>query len=243
MRPDKSSIIEATVDMREATVKSTDMPSGATLLTLASPDKSFECHLNVGMATTATLGLSPKTGGPIVRISDGSGVICTVSINKDSAAAFGAIRDSLGDDVTLTDPAQPAQGDAPQGDAPQGCRLLTGEELELELTDMVTGPMIIDCFARWCGPCQLMAPVLEKVAQELGQRCRVVKFDTDEFPDMADRLRVQGLPTLLFVAAGDDGASPAFLSRFEGAAPADFILATADHHFFGGPPPPSPGLE
>ena len=61
-------------------------------------------------------------------------------------------------------------------------------------------------------------------------------MDVDEFPDMADQLRVQGLPTLLFAKQGPDGR-PAFVHRFEGAAPADFVLSLADHHFFGGPAP------
>lgn len=63
MKPDKSVIIEATVDMSSATISTTKVASGLTLLTIASPDKSFECHLDVSAAKNVALAMSPKTGG------------------------------------------------------------------------------------------------------------------------------------------------------------------------------------
>ena len=50
-----------------------------------------------------------------------------------------------------------------------------------------------------------MVPVLDEVAQSLGSAVRVLKFDTDDHPDMAEMFRVQGLPTLLFLGAGSNG--------------------------------------
>jgi hypothetical protein len=109
MRPDKSVILEATVDMLTASIGTSTMPSGSTLLTVASPDKTFEIHLDVGMARSATLGLSPKTGGPIARISDESGVMCTIVMDKMKVVEFGELRAILGDTVTI------AALDAPSG--------------------------------------------------------------------------------------------------------------------------------
>eukprot|EP00614_Pseudopedinella_elastica_P014635 CAMPEP_0172582464 /NCGR_PEP_ID=MMETSP1068-20121228/1876_1 /TAXON_ID=35684 /ORGANISM="Pseudopedinella elastica, Strain CCMP716" /LENGTH=237 /DNA_ID=CAMNT_0013375823 /DNA_START=163 /DNA_END=877 /DNA_ORIENTATION=- len=207
MRPDKSVILEATCDLSSASIKTAMMPSGTVLLTVASPDKSFEAHLNVGNAKSAELAVSAKTGGPIVRVSDvDDSVMLTLVLDKTKMAEFGELRATLGDTVNF--------GDA--SDQGAGCRLVTGEELEIELTDLDT-PMILDCFARWCGPCQLMVPVMDEVASKLGPKCRVLKFDTDEYPDMADLLRVEGLPTILFMGAGETGG-PKVQHRFEGAA-------------------------
>mmetsp|Transcript_19846 Transcript_19846/g.36991 ORF Transcript_19846/g.36991 Transcript_19846/m.36991 type:complete len:166 (-) Transcript_19846:24-521(-) len=68
--PGASSILEATVDSSLWGTKINTTPSGKTLLTASLPDKSFELHLDVNIATTATLGKSPKTGGPIMKILD-----------------------------------------------------------------------------------------------------------------------------------------------------------------------------
>ena len=277
MRPDVSCILEATVDLSlpETTTNVKTMPSGKTLLTLASSDKSFECHLDVGKAASATIAISAKTGGPIVRISDADeNVLCTICLPKDKAAEFGAIRASLGEVVRLSGGAgaAPSSGDGEDDDeaefdawaaAETACRLVTGEELEVELQDGGS-PIILDCFARWCGPCQLMAPVMDDVAARLNgpggslarganaaaqpataAPCRVFKMDTDEYPDMAELLRVEGLPTILFVGAASDGSGrPQVLHRFEGAAPADHIVGLAEHYLYGiGAAPVNPLAE
>jgi len=60
-------------------------------------------------------------------------------------------------------------------------------------------PIVVDMFAEWCGPCQQMLPQLEKVAEHYGDRCCFLKVDTDEEPEVGDVLRVNELPTVLFV--------------------------------------------
>jgi len=163
---------------------------------------------------------------PIVRIHDGDGALmCTIVIDKDQANSFNALREQIGDSVKLGVPDQVVEG----------CRLVSGAELEVELTQWEQ-PIVLDCFARWCGPCQLMVPVMDQVAKRLSGRCRVLKLDTDEDPGMADYFRVQGLPTLLFLNVNANG-NPTVIHRFEGAAPADHVLLLAEHHFFGGPAP------
>jgi thioredoxin 1 len=60
-------------------------------------------------------------------------------------------------------------------------------------------PAIIDFFAEWCGPCKMLGPVLEKVAEEYAGRVVVYKVDIDKEPKLADLFNIQSVPTLLFV--------------------------------------------
>lgn len=63
-------------------------------------------------------------------------------------------------------------------------------------------PTIVDFWAPWCGPCRMVAPVLDKLAKELAGKLVVAKVNTDENSDWATRFGVQGIPTMLFVANG-----------------------------------------
>jgi thioredoxin 1 len=63
-------------------------------------------------------------------------------------------------------------------------------------------PVIVDFWAPWCGPCKMIAPVLEKVAKENAGKLIVAKVNTDENQQWAGKFNVRGIPTLLFVAGG-----------------------------------------
>lgn len=78
-------------------------------------------------------------------------------------------------------------------------------------------PVLVDFYASWCGPCQMMAPIVEQVNAEMKQ-LRVVKIDTDKYPQLASQHHIHALPTLVLFKQGKP------VDRIEGVMPADALI-------------------
>ena len=63
-------------------------------------------------------------------------------------------------------------------------------------------PVLVDFYATWCGPCQMMAPILEQVGASLRDRLQVVKIDSDRYPNLASKYQIEALPTLVLFKNG-----------------------------------------
>ncbi len=118
------------------------------------------------------------------------------------------------------------------GDHPKcgacGDGLMTLAEFDLAAHDKATKrddvPVIVDYWAPWCGPCRMMAPDYAKAAKLLSGRVRFGKINTEDFPDISQRLNIRGIPLLILWKGGRE------VARLAGARPAVDIEAFVRSH-------------
>lgn len=101
---------------------------------------------------------------------------------------------------------------------------LTDATLEAAVRDAGTRPLLVDCWAEWCGPCRALAPVLESLAAESGGRYVIAKLDIDANPRTASQYNVRSIPMMLIFKNG------ALVDQLTGLQPKPAILARLNKH-------------
>ena len=80
--------------------------------------------------------------------------------------------------------------------------VITDQTFEREVLQTRGRPILVDCWAPWCGPCRMIAPVLDQLAAESSGRYRIAKLNVDDNPQIASRFNIASIPTLLIFKDG-----------------------------------------
>jgi thioredoxin 1 len=97
------------------------------------------------------------------------------------------------------------------------------EDFQNEVIDAAQ-PVLVDFTAVWCGPCKMLDPVVKDLAQEWGEKVKVVKLDVDHSPNIAMQYQVMGVPTLMLFVNGEVS------ERITGYQPKERIVSKFGSH-------------
>src|SRR5215218_4239083 len=94
---------------------------------------------------------------------------------------------------------------------------ITDQTFETEVLQMKGRPILVDCWAPWCGPCRMIGPILDQLAAESAGRYRIAKLNVDENPQTSSRFKIASIPTMLIFKDGK------LIDRLIGAQPKQAI--------------------
>lgn len=102
--------------------------------------------------------------------------------------------------------------------------IVTDTTFQREVLEHGGCPVLLDCWAPWCGPCRLVGPIMEQLAAEANGRYRIAKLNVDENPHTAAQFQIQSIPTMLIFKDGK------LVDRLIGAQPKPAIAARIMNH-------------
>jgi thioredoxin 2 len=91
--------------------------------------------------------------------------------------------------------------------------IVTDDSFERDVLRAQGKPVLVDCWAPWCGPCRMVGPIMEQLAAESNGRYRIAKLNVDENPRIASQFQIQSIPTMLIFKDGK------LVDRLVGAQP------------------------
>ena len=94
---------------------------------------------------------------------------------------------------------------------------ITDQSFERDVLQTTGRPVLVDCWAPWCGPCRMIAPVLDQLAAESNGSYRIAKLNVDENPQISSRFQIASIPTMLIFKDGK------LIDRLIGAQPKQTI--------------------
>jgi len=110
------------------------------------------------------------------------------------------------------------------GDAKMGAATFIPDEAEFDVLLGGESLLVVDCTASWCGPCKLVAPMMDQLAEGYGDRIRVFKLDLDSNKEVAKRFGIRSIPAVMFFKQGE------LLETLIGVKPYEEFSGAVDRH-------------
>mmetsp|Transcript_17974 Transcript_17974/g.21999 ORF Transcript_17974/g.21999 Transcript_17974/m.21999 type:complete len:320 (-) Transcript_17974:283-1242(-) len=214
---DKDSLCSRLIDARDGKVKSTKGATGPTTSSSSTPTPTSTSKSNSNFDKDEALAQLRSLRVKELRTKCAkNGIRWATMIEKEDLVQALIAYEEM------------AANFSPSGKiSPGKVAMIDDVTLEKELkAGITTTPLLLDVFATWCGPCKLMAPQLDDAASDLGDKVRVAKIDSDEYPEWSGKLNVSGLPTIIIF----DGNTGKEIQRVEGALMKDDLVKLALSH-------------